>query len=264
MSNRLTYLIVPAVVAVTAASQAQTSVLYIMDYGYGTLERVQGGSMLGMTASPTGRDLNIAVWGDVRTTDYNSAAIPGHLYDLAGNLVAANQYGHVLTGDTYDGTSDGKYNYTVEYQTGDVYALDRNWNTPALQFSTGSPGAYPWITMNPGDGTFWLGNYNTGDIEHWTAGGSFISSFSTGLGIGYLAGLAYDPADGTLWCGSYSSVKLYQFSTGGSLLSTVAPGRSNYVYGMEFDLAQTAVPEPASMAVLGIGALAAIRRKKRS
>jgi len=261
-----------SVTAVSLAGVGPTSVLYLMspqEYSgsgaYTTgLDRIQGSSVLSTTNTFNPYDYAPAVWGDVRT-DGTFAGSSGSQFDLAGNMTNYSAYYNAggPVGYIYDGTSDGKYNYAVDYLSGNVDQFDRNWNYQGVLFSLSLQSTYPWITMNAADGSFWLGNYSTGSIEHYTHGGGFLGSFSTGFGPGSEAGLAFDPADGTLWMSAFSTGRtLYQFSQGGVMLQsdTYALG-GNYWYGMEFNAAP--VPEPGTLAALSIGFLGILRRKRR-
>jgi hypothetical protein len=145
----------------------------------------------------------------------------------------------------------------VNYTTGDVLEFSRNWTTPTTLFNATStlPGA-GWITMNAADGSFWISQWGGPDrVEHRTHGGALISSFNSG--ITGSAGLAFDPLDGTLWM-SNGSTTLYQFNQTGTLLQSPSYGFAGSLYGMEFD----SVPEPASLAALGLGSWM-LRRRRR-
>jgi hypothetical protein len=235
------------------AASGPTSTLYITSYGeFGAntgLDMIQG---LSLSSANTGYpvDINIAVYGDVRTMGY-SGTDQGARFDLAGNPLVGGPYTNNIAGSQlHDGTSDGNYNYSVDYTTGDVLRFDRNWASPVTVFNaTGDiPGA-GWITMNATDGSFWISQWGGPDqVSHFTSTGTLLSSFNSGV-FGSV-GLALDPIDGTLWMGD-SNFFLHQFNQAGVPLQSLGYTVSGSWYGMEFDT--TPVPEPSSVVLLAVG-----------
>jgi hypothetical protein len=131
-----------------------------------------------------------------------------------------NQFGGGV--NVYDGTTDAvSKNYTVDYNSGDVYATDLNWSNPQFLFTT-APG-FLGITYDPTDNSLWLSNFNCNVLEHRTLFGTLMSSFTTPFTA--ITCLALDPADNTLWMGSQSTQgTFYQYSKAGVQLSTVFYG----------------------------------------
>lgn len=250
-----------------AMAVGPTSTLYLTNYGeYNSgnevgLDRIQGA---GFASSSTGNFIDICIavgGGDVRTTGY-SPTYAGSRFDLAGNPLPGGPYTNLIGNQLHDGTTDGVYNYAADYVTGDVIEFDRNWANGVTLFNPSGPNGTAYITMNAGDGSFWLSMYGGSDlVEHRTHSGALISSFNSG--VFNTAGLALDPVDGTLWMSEFNGGHtLYQFTQGGSLLQTMNYNLQGTWYGMEFNT--TSTPEPASMAALGIGALALVRRRSRA
>ena len=252
--SRLVFLLGLTLGALRAGSvfaAGPTSTLYLMNYG-----EFSGGNVVGLdliqgvseNSYATGNpgDVNLAVFGDVRTFGY-FISTPGSRFDLGGNPLLGGPYLNTFGGQLHDGTSDGSYNYTIDYTTGNVIQFDRNWANPVTLFNplgTTTPG---WITMNAADGSFWLSQYGNSDlVEHRTHTGTLLSSFNSG--IKYSQGLALDPIDGTLWMSS--GYTIYQFSQSGTALQNLSFSvQGGGWYGMEFDT--TPVPEPSSLAVVG-------------
>ena len=246
-----------------------TSTLYVTNYGEfsgGTvtgLDLIQGA---GVTSYPTADllGIDIAVYGDVRTMGYSDTDT-GDKYDLAASPLVGGPYtNNIANSQLHDGTSDGNYNYSVNYTTGDVLQFDRDWANPVVLFSTiGSLSDAGWITMDVGDGSFWISQWGGPDVvAHFTSAGALLGTFNSGITAS--VGLALDPADGTLWMGD-SSFVLHQFSQSGTLLQSTPYTLQGSWYGMEFDT--TPVPEPSTfvLAACGIIGLAAwgCRRRRR-
>lgn len=247
------------------AAIGPTSTLYVMNYG-----EFSGGTVVGLDlfqganelSFPTGNAVDICIGvagGDVRTMGY-SGGDSGSRFNLAGSPLSGGPYANTIpNSQLHDGTSDGAFNYSVNYTTGDVLEFDRNWASPTVLFNATAtlPGA-GWITMNAADGSFWLSQWGGPDrVEHRSHAGGLLSSFNSGI-LGS-AGLALDPVDGTLWMSDGSST-LYQFSQGGILLQSPTYSITGSLYGMEFET--TSVPEPASLAALAVGAAILLRRRR--
>jgi hypothetical protein len=113
----------------------------------------------------------------------------------------------------YDGTSDGRHNYAVEYtssaRTESVIQTDLNWQNPKVFFTFDTDGEYIGITYDPYNKSLWLSDYFTGAISDYTLKGKLLSSFATPL---IPVALAFDRADGTLWFSQDESSTLYQYS----------------------------------------------------
>lgn len=247
----------------SALAVGPTSTLYVMNYG-----EFSGGTVVGMdlfqgageVSYPTGNGVDICLGiagGDVRTMGY-SGGDSGSRFDLLANPLLGGPYTNTIAlSQLHDGTSDGAYNYSVNYSTGEVLQFDRNWASPTVLFNAGGslPGA-GWITMNATDGSFWLSQWGGPDrVEHRTHAGALISSFNSG--ITGSAGLALDPVDGTLWMSNGSNT-LYQFNPSGLLLQAPAYAMNGSFYGMEFET--TNMPEPATLSAFVL-ALVAVRRR---
>lgn len=251
-----------------ASAAGPISKLYITNYGEFSggnvtgLDIVQGA---GVTSVATAYQLgiDIAVYGDVRTMGY-STNDQGTRYDLAANPLVGGPYTNTIpNSQLHDGTSDGNFNYSVDYTTGDVLQFDRNWANPVALFNASAnvPGA-GWITINVNDGSFWISQWGGPDVVgHYTHTGTFLGSFNSGI-FGSV-GLALDPADGTLWMGNANFV-LHQYSQAGAFLQMTPYTLQGAWYGMEFDTGT--VPEPTTVVLTAIAfaTLTATGRRHRS
>lgn len=221
------------------------------------------------TSVTTSAECALAVDGDVRTTGLLGNN-PGHQYDLAGVPTGTSYAGNW----TYflDGTTDGTFNYTNDRMTGAVMRFDRNWQNGQLLFTL-DPNAhqsdYGGITYD-GNGGLWFSQYGASiaKVEHYSMTGDYLGGFDAlpVLGRPDITSLGMDYTTGTLWLTSPSHRgTLYQFSTSGQLLQSTFYANINaageQTQGGEFNLHP--VPEPTTLAVLGIGALAALKRRSR-
>jgi len=242
------------------------STLYVTNYGEfggGTivgLDLFQGASM---SSFPTGNGVDICIGaaaGDVRTMGYSGGDAGGR-FSLAGAPVSGGPYmNSVIGSQLHDGTSDGVYNYSADFTTGDIVRFDRAWGSRTTLFNASGtlPGA-GHITLDATDGSFWISQWGGPDrVEHRTNGGLLLSSFNIGF---YHAGLALDPADGTLWT-SNGTDTLHQFSQAGFLLQSVTYSMSGQLYGMEFET--TPLPVPGTLALGAFAGGLCGRRRARS
>jgi hypothetical protein len=156
-----------------------------------------------------------------------------------------------VIGESYDGTTDGSYNYIVDYQFGIVYRTNRDYTNPVALFSPQYSG---WaVTYDATNNSLWVSDEAYGVVDDFSLSGTLLSSFNTGHMFG--AALALDPADETLWLvnddgHSTDYGYLEQYSKAGALLS-IGP-YVGQTWGGEFN-----EPEPSSFALLcsGVGIL---------
>jgi hypothetical protein len=260
-----------------------TSSYYVDNYADSTIYIVQGTSVVGSFAlsgysgNADYQQGSLAVGATVAThgfySGYGSLLQAGH-YTLSGMPTGVGYDSYApLAGmqveNSYDGTTDGTYNYYVQYAgytTGgtpveNVVQTDLDWQNPTVLFSVQTIAnaccEFLGITYDPANASLWVSGWTLSDIRDYSLSGTLLSSFSTGhTGNG---ALAYDPADGTLWISYDETNVLEQYSTTGTLLQSGTPTGLPYGYYLagEFQLAQAAVPEPASLALVGLGLTAA-------
>jgi hypothetical protein len=248
--------------AVTPEARAQP----IGDW-YGTMSNFGGarkahiiGGVFGMSAAVFQFEGPIAVAGDVRTMGFYANG-GGALYSLAGNPLGPTYTHPASLGHASDGTTDGAWNYTVDRNTGNVYQLDRSWQSPTLMFNVG-PSSQGGITYDCLAGTLWVaGEFGTaGAVTEYTLGGTPLSS-AVFTNSGYVNDLAMD-TDGTFWAaaGFASGTVLVHYDRFGSNLGQFAIDLgADDIRGAEI----RCVPAPAGAALLGLGALGALGRRRR-
>ena len=115
------------------------------------------------------------------------------------------------------------------------------------------------ITYAQSTGLLYVGQNNT--ITVMTTGGAIVGGFGTNGG-GPVRSLAYDASDNSLWYLSFDGSLALQTDILGNLLQRDVVNLGGNYWGGE--IAPNPVPEPASFAVLGLGALALLRRRKKA
>ena len=209
----------------------------------------------------SGGEYAIAVSSTVRTLGSNQITNhPGSEYTLNGTYTGTDYAYPSVTNRFYDGTTDGSFNYSVDYSGGGVYRMNSDWSQSTLLFNsvTNALG----ITYDPSNNSLWISSFNTNTVVDYSLTGTPLSSFS--VPFSKITCLALDPADQTLWMGSQSTEgTFYQYSKAGAQLNTqfYSALANQNTLGGEF-----AVPEPGTIGLLGLGSavlvLGAWRRRK--
>lgn len=231
---------------VLAAADGPNGRLYFTERNQGLLGTLQGTIETYVDAVSLGEG-PIAVYGSIKTM----GVVPGDYgasYDLSGNFTG-DLYVNPLFSDVLDATTDGTSNYFMSLD-GTVYqsALDFTGHT-ALFITSFYPGG---ISYDRTRNALWISTGNV--LTAFSLTGDVLKSFAVS---GENAAVAFDPLDGTIWVGS---TVLTQYSADGDVLQNYVLNSGAMVTGMEFDLQP--VPEPPTMAVVGLGLLAVGRRRK--
>jgi hypothetical protein len=236
------------------------SVLYATAPGMGKMYVIQGENVINTWVKYNSGESPIAVMDTIRTSNQSWGGQPGAEYTLSGIFTGTTYPGYW---EHYDGTTDGSYNYSVDYG-GNVYKFNRDWTDPVRIFGT-TWGTYSTgITYDPTNNSLWFSYYGGSEIENLSMTGQLLSSFTTVLSPTFLA---MDYADGTLWTASRYGNALYQYSRTGALLSSQTysdpDGGTLFgggFFGAEFQFQST--PEPATIAFMALGGLAIVRRRR--
>ncbi|NUM33484.1 MAG: PEP-CTERM sorting domain-containing protein [Candidatus Brocadiae bacterium] len=241
------------------------SALYVTQWYNGNIAVIQGNQIINQWARSGNGEISIAVSDTVKTFGHSPSSPynVGAQYTLNGTYTGT-QYvkTSAVHNYTWDGTTDGQYNYTIDhyaagsYAAGGVYRYDSNWSNPVHLFSTGQNDLS--ITYDPTNDSFWVSSWGAYTVRNYSRSGSLLSSFSTPYS--HISALALDHADNTLWF-TQGSNTFYQYSKSGTALSSVTiSGITGNVYGAEFAYS---VPEPAGLFFLGLAiAVFSFLRKK--
>ncbi|MEO6787434.1 MAG: PEP-CTERM sorting domain-containing protein, partial [Chthoniobacteraceae bacterium] len=113
------------------------------------------------------------------------------------------------------------------------------------------------LVMSPSDGTLWM-SATDNLVHHVKTDGAALGSFATGLN-GNFDGIALAPDNNSLYVTSDSSTAVKHFGLDGSLLGSfnlTSPNQPGF-------LAVVPAPEPATFALLGLGAVFLAARRRR-
>ena len=257
-------LIVGSSSSFAAFTSGTSGVYYLDDYNNNTIYEVQGTAVIGSFSTSnfsTGYEgANLAVTNVVTTTSLGSSngiAGTGGQYTLAGGSISTIN-SVTLGQETYDGTSNGLYNYTINTITANVIQTDLNWQNPTILFpvAQGDLG----ISYDSLNNSLWVSGYGISTITDYSMSGAILSSFDTGML--YMAALAFDNTDNTLWFNYNQTGMLYQYDTSGNQLQsgtpTGLPSDGKYLAG-EF----STTPEPTAFVLMGLGLAAMMFTRRR-
>lgn len=242
-------------IAPTLAVAGPLSPYYVTAGDQGNNWILQGNTATLFTqAQPSnGGEYAIAVTDTVKTLGNGNAndQQSGSQYTLGGTYTGVSYTYPVPGASFYDGASDGRSNYSVDFLSGAVYRFNADWTNPSVLFSLGNSGLLG-ITYDQTNNSLWISSFNGTSVSDYSLTGTLLSSFNAS--VPELSSLALDPADNTLWMGSQTTEgTFYQYSKTGTLLSTVtyADLVGQNTLGGEFAVAS--VPEPSAIALLGLG-----------
>jgi len=202
----------------TANATGPVSKLYLTAGDQQMIWVVQGTSVVNSWTAQHQFEYPLEVSNTIRTLGRFAGEF-GSEYTLAGAFTGTTySFPFGLGPELLDGTTDTQTNYSVDFNTGDVYSFNSTWGNPTFLFTT-SPD-FLGITYDATDNTLWLANFGGNTVEHRSLFGTLISSFT--VPFTSISCLALDPADNSLWMGSQNTEgTFYQFSKSGTALGSV-------------------------------------------
>lgn len=173
----------------------------------------------------------------------------GSEYTLEG-IPTGKIFNNVTSGLFVDGTTDGRFNYSVDYFSGTVYRANQDWSEATPLFKTGREGLDAGITYDKGENVLWILGYNDTSLRSYSLSGSIIDSFE--LPNAYNSALAFDNYDGSLWMATQGELgMLSKYSRKGQLLEKIQiDGSSQFWWAGEIGENSTSIPEPDSTSLI--------------
>ena len=174
-------------------------------------------------------------------------------FTLGGAATGQTSSGPGGISQILDGTSNGVNNFGVTCcGVNEVTIANLDWTNQTALFAI--PAGGDGIAYDTNSQSLFVSMFGN-TVEQFTTTGTELGSFSTS---GEVVGLAYEQATDTLWGWDRTDSSLVQYSTAGTLLQSdsVSTGLSNPFGGEMAMSAVAAVPEPASIALMGAGIIA--------
>lgn len=226
------------------------------------IDVLQGNAKIRVINEPTVQAFAIAVSDTVRTMGSVSGRT-GNEFTLSGAVTGAT-YGYIGNGSQsyWDGTTDGRYNYAWDYSNGKLVQFSLDWKNPTVLFGFGLSSQRLGITYDPANDSFWVSGWGLNVIQDFSRSGQLLSSFTTANNA--IRGFAMDYADNTLW-GLDGGGNATQWSRTGQVLSTASYSGPTNALGGEFKfVANSTVPEPATVALFSLGLLGFVASRRKA
>ena len=198
---------------------------------------------------------------------------------IQNNFLRIDYNGGLLTSGTSPGYKNSCCNEDIAYDpaTNTVYRGEYSTAIVAVNGTTGaliqSYAQNDVVGMAHVNGQIWISKWAGREVGTWDpATNTYTKKFDTdGVGgvNGNTGGLAYDPFDNILWIGFENTGLVVPWSLTGTRLGAgyqpFGAAFTDTIDGLVFlgEATPSAVPEPASLLLLGTGVAAAVARRRR-
>ncbi len=254
----------------SAWAQGPVSPYFLTAGDQQSIHRLTGTSLFSWTAGAI-LEYPIAVFADtgsLRTSGFDNGG-QGREYDFGGNVIGG-PYTLSGVGSVWDATTDGSFLYMVDYENGDVVRTNLDFTGATVLFGGLGGNAFLGSTYDPTNNSLWISGWTNNQVRNYTLDGTLLSSFNA-VATNRLTSLALDYATDTLWMGTQNAFgQFYEYSKTGTLLQTVDIGGLSEQNTLGGEFAFTAVPEPTTLVLCGLGLCGVIgagwkrRKQKRS
>ena len=235
--------------------------LYLTDGPAQRLYSIESGAVAVNVAMPTSQG-PLAISGSTIRTLGRTNNVTGSVYTLSGSITGTTPSYSLSGGPLFlDGTTDGVFNYAMEFNTSTVYRFNLDWSSPAILFpANATTGRRSGITYDPTSDCLWVTGIDgaaMGRLEKYTLTGIHLFAINAGAPA---AALAFDHVDQTLWLDELGTGTIKQYSLAGTFISSITVPA---LAGASIDGAEFAIPEPGISVLWWAGLIALSRARVR-
>ncbi len=230
--------------------------LYEIDMG--TAVKTQIGTVSANASTTAG--LAVGAGGTVYLTSSGNDSL--YTVDLlTGNATLVGAYGDsaiVMHGLEYVGATNTLYG--MSSHNGGLYTINQGTGVATLVGTTGLT-SFHNLGYNSSTGVMYMTNSSTDSsyiIDLATANVTFLSGLGDPTNPN---GMAFNNDNGNLYMIDNNTDDLYTINMGSGIATSIGDMGSGNLLGLAY--VADPIPEPATMAILGLGAIATLRRRRQ-